>query len=102
MTTVGRRRAVQAALLAAVLSLALAGDASACPVCYGEADGSMIDGAKLSVAFLGALVYGVLGGGAALVVAARRRAGRLGATADPRHGMRLVPDDDPATGDDEA
>lgn len=72
----GRTIGLLAAGFCVALLLAAAGDASACPVCYGDAAGSVIDGAKLSVAFLGALVYGVLGGGVALVVAARRRAGR--------------------------
>lgn len=85
----GRRIGLLAAGFCLALLLGAAGNASACPVCYGDAAGSVIDGAKLSVAFLGALVYGVLGGGVALVVAVRRRA----AKDDPRHRLRLVPDE---------
>jgi hypothetical protein len=50
------------------------GEASACPVCYGGAEGDVIEGAKLSVFFMGGLVYTVMIGGVVMVVAARRRA----------------------------
>lgn len=66
----------------------LAAPAFACPVCYGEAEGAVIDGAKLSVLFLGALVYLLIGGGVALAVVAHRRAVK---NLDPRRGMRLSP-----------
>lgn len=69
------RRAVLALAFVAAL-LAGAGDASACPVCYGQAEGKMIDGAKLSVFFMGGLVYSVMGGGVALAFVAARRARR--------------------------
>lgn len=59
----------------ALAALALAAEASACPVCYGGAEGDVIEGAKLSVLFMGALVYAVMGGGVAMVVVARRRKG---------------------------
>ena len=62
--------------------------AFACPVCYGGASGSMIDGAKLSVIFLGALVYLVIGGGVAMFVVLRRRAIK---NQDPRRGLHAVP-----------
>ena len=38
----------------------------------------MIDGAKASIAFMGILVYAVMGGGVAMVVVSRRRALRGG------------------------
>lgn len=60
----------------------------ACPVCYGEADNSVIDGAKLSVIFLGALVYVLIGGGIALAVVAHRRAVK---NLDPHRGLHLLP-----------
>lgn len=63
-----------AGVCVALLALVLAGEASACPVCYGAAEGEVIEGAKLSVIFMGALVYAVMGGGVAMVVVARRRA----------------------------
>lgn len=71
-----------------VLALILAAPAHACPVCYGEADNSVIDGAKLSVLFLGALVYLVIGGGVGVVFALRRRVRK---NLDSRRGLHLVP-----------
>jgi hypothetical protein len=82
----GRRHlavAVGALALAALWAL----PALACPVCYGEAEGGVIDGTRMSVAFLGGLVYLVLFGGVGMVLVARRRALRSG---DPRHGLHLV------------
>lgn len=72
---------------AAAVALAAAPEALACPVCYGGADNGIIDGAKLSVMFLGGLVYAVIGGGVAFFYALRRHVRRL---ADPRHGLRVV------------
>lgn len=71
----------------AVLALAWAAPAFACPVCYGEASGEVIDGTRWSIAFLGGLVYLVLFGGAGMVLVARRRAL---AHSDPHHGLHLV------------
>jgi len=62
-----------AGVCVALVALVWAGEASACPVCYGGAEGEVIEGAKLSVIFMGALVYAVMGGGVAMVVVARRR-----------------------------
>ena len=76
-----------ARLAAAALAAAWAAPALACPVCYGEASGGVIDGTKLSVAFLGGLVYLLLFGGVGMAVLVRRRAVRL---SDPHHGLRLV------------
>ena len=91
-------KARKLALALAAASCLAAGAAAACPVCYGDAAGEVIEGTKMSVAFLGSLVYLVLGGGAGMVFAVRRRARR---TLDPHHGMKLVKDDsgraEPAT-----
>lgn len=87
-TTVRSRAArIAAALAALALALALAGDAAACPACFGETDDQMADGARWSIAFLGALVYLLIGGGLAMVLVLRRRVRRL---QDPRRGLRLV------------
>ncbi len=77
-------------MLAAVALVAFlqAVPAAACPVCYGEASGDMIDGAKLSVLFLGGLVYLVIGGGAGAVIALRRRVRK---NLDARRGLHLMP-----------
>ena len=80
--------AVAAMVGVVVLTLVLAAPAYACPVCYGAADNSVIDGAKLSVLFLGALVYVVIGGGVGLVLALRRRVRK---NLDSRRGLTLVP-----------
>lgn len=86
------RASLHAALLAAVLLGAVALPAAACPVCYGEAEGEVIAGTKWSVAFLGALVYGLLGGAGALVLVQRRRVRRdAERSADPHRGLHLVP-----------
>ena len=69
-------------LVVLALLAASAGPAAACPVCYGNAEGQVIDGAKASVAFMGILVYAVMGGGVAMVVVSRRRA--LRGDDDPR------------------
>lgn len=79
------RRAPVAAAVA--VAAGWAAPALACPVCYGEASGGVIDGTKLSVAFLGGLVYLLLFGGVGMAVMVRRRALR---TMDPRHGLRLI------------
>lgn len=81
------RARAAAALAVAAVALAVAPEAFACPVCYGGADNSMIDGAKLSVMFMGGLVYAVIGGGVALFLGLRRRVRRL---ADPRHGLHVI------------
>lgn len=83
------RRSVAASVGSLLVSwLLVAQPALACPVCYGQAESSVIDGAKLSVIFLGALVYLLIGGGIALAVVAHRRAVRR---TDVRRGLRLLP-----------
>jgi hypothetical protein len=67
---------------ALILAVLWAAPAAACPVCYGEASGGVIDGTKLSVAFLGSLVYLVLFAGVGMVFMVRRRALKLNPPAD--------------------
>ncbi len=79
--------------LAAILTAP--GAAWACPVCYGAADNAMIDGAKASVLFMGALVYCLLGVVVAVVFALRRRVRKLadagsGGHPDLHRGLELV------------
>lgn len=88
------------ALLAIVacLALAVALPAAGCPVCYGEAEGDIISGTKWSVAFLGGLVYLLLGGVGGLVLVQRKRLQRMNdLSADPHHGLHLVDTQSPAT-----
>jgi len=77
LCTVRTARTAVLVALAVALLVALALPAAACPVCYGEAEGEMIQGTQWSVAFLGLLVYGLLGGVGALVLVQRRRLQRL-------------------------
>lgn len=84
------KRLLHTLRLAAVWAVAVtaASDvARACPVCYGAADNAMIDGAKASVLFMGALVYCLLGAAVAAVFFIRRHARKL---ADPHRGLELV------------
>ncbi|MDX1630390.1 MAG: hypothetical protein R3234_00875 [Thermoanaerobaculia bacterium] len=62
-------------ILASAALLLLPELARACAVCYGSAEGEMIDGARASVLFLLGLTYLLLGGGIGLVFVARRRTG---------------------------
>ena len=80
-----RRVAALALLLGVVAILVGAGDAQACAVCWGNVDSPIIDGVKASIAFMGALVYLVLGGGAVAMVVIRRKAlaGAAGEAAPP-------------------
>lgn len=83
-----KRTRIAAALAAlAVALLVFAGDAAACPACFSDTDDPVSDGARWSIAFLGALVYLLIGGGLAMVLVLRRRVRRL---QDPRRGLRLV------------
>ena len=74
-------------LVTAACSLLVGAEALGCPVCYGEAEGTMIDGTRWSVAFLGGLVYTLFLGAGGVVFALRKRVERL---QDPRHGLRLA------------
>lgn len=87
-------RPALAVLLALLGGATLAATAGACPVCYGEADSSVLDGARWAVVFLGALVYALMGGGVAMVVMSRRRLRRRG---EPAAGTEPGPCSD-ATG----
>jgi len=78
---------IRVAAFAVVALLAGAGEVLACAVCYGEAQGDVISGAKLSIVFLGALVYVVIGGGVGVLFALRRRVRR---NLDPHRGLRLI------------
>lgn len=59
--------------------LATVGHLLACSVCWGNAQDPVIHGTKLSIIFLLALTYLLLGGGAGLMMVLRRRARRAGA-----------------------
>lgn len=63
-------RRAAAATAAALLAPAAA---HACAVCYGQAEAPVLDATRLSIVFLLALTYLLLGGGIALFVALRRR-----------------------------
>lgn len=87
--TIPQRTALLAALVLVTVAVAL--PALGCPVCYGEAEGEIITGTKWSVAFLGALVYLLLGGVGGLVLVQRKRLRRMAdEAADPHRGLKLV------------
>lgn len=91
MRTRDKRTARRGGLLAALaLAAAWAAPALACPVCYGDASSPVLDGTKISIAFLGSLVYLLLFGGVGMAVMVRRRALK---TMDARHGLRLIEGD---------
>lgn len=93
MKTTRTLRSFPAAVVLLVLAVALlvAPHASACPVCYGETDSGILDGARLSVLFMGLLTYGLIGGGLGIFLALRRRVRRLQEQEqDPRKGLYLV------------
>ena len=77
-------------LWAAILGSWLPAVAWACPVCYGEAEGGVVDGARMAIVFMAVLVYALIGGGIGMVIALRRRARRLQKERDPRRGLHLV------------
>lgn len=84
-----RRLTLIAVLVCVTAAVAL--PAAGCPVCYGEAEGGVITGTKWSVAFLGALVYLLLGGAGGLVLVQRRRLRRMADEADdPHRGLKLL------------
>jgi hypothetical protein len=86
-----RARLRKVLVLAVWCAWALPPAAAACPACFGEAESPVLDGARLSVIFLGALVYGLGAAGVALVLALRRKVRRqTGASHEDRHGLHLV------------
>jgi len=52
-------------------------DVLACSVCWGAAQDPVVHGTKLSIVFLLALTYLLLGGGVGMVLMVRRRARKL-------------------------
>lgn len=81
VTPAARRLAARAAAAAALATAVLPAVAQACAVCYGNADGRMIDGTRLSVIFLLGLTYLLLGGGVGLFLLSRRHHRKLSAAA---------------------
>lgn len=83
-----------ALVLLASLALSWAPLAAACPVCFGEAEAPVLDGARLAVIFMGVLVYLVLMGAALMVWVIRRKVRKdreaEDRTQDPRHGLHLI------------
>lgn len=67
------RRIRLCALTLATAALLKAGEALACPVCYGSSDDEVVRGAELSVLFMVGLTYALLVGGGVLAVVVYRR-----------------------------
>lgn len=66
----------------AVLAVALAGQAGACPVCYGDSDAPVIKGAQISVLFMALVTYFLIGGGVVAGVLLHRRARKMQTSGD--------------------
>lgn len=78
-------------VVAVLLHLVFAVSAGACPVCFGEAEAPVLDGARWSVVFLGVLVYLVLAGAGVVFWLVRRKALReQQMQRDPHRGLHLV------------
>jgi hypothetical protein len=71
-----RRLAAVAATAVAVMTFG-SSDVFACPVCFGAAESSMIDGAKLGVLVLLVITLAVQGGFVGFFLYLRRRAKRM-------------------------
>lgn len=81
-------RVVVAAIL---LHLAVTASAGACPVCFGSAEAPILDGARWSVAFMGGLVYLLLGGvGTGFWLVRRKALERQKREQDPHRGLHLI------------
>jgi hypothetical protein len=71
-----RRKMIHPLAVALVLGIFAARDAGACAVCYGEAEGSMIDAARLGVWLLFGLVLALQAAFVVFFLYLRRRAAR--------------------------
>ena len=69
-------RALRATAIAVCLSLAFAAPALACPTCYGDAEGPMIDAARLGMWLLLGVTFAIQGGFIAFFLYLRRQARR--------------------------
>ena len=58
--------------------LAVAAPSLACPVCFGESDSPIIEGAQSSMLFMIGVTYTVIGSGVAAFVVLRRRSRSIG------------------------
>ena len=63
-------------MLLALLALAGSGTALACPTCYGDAEGPMIDAARLGMWLLLGVTFAIQGGFIAFFLYLRRQARR--------------------------
>jgi len=79
----------RALALAALLALASAAPALACPTCYGDAEGPLIDGARLGMWLLLGVTFAVQGAFVAFFLYLRRQARRAQAQALDDEWSRL-------------
>ncbi len=82
-----RRRMIFLGLAAAAM-LAVAANALACAVCFGDSNDPIVKGAEASVLFMVGVTYFLLGGGVTTFFLLRRRARRL---AGPNAATTLEP-----------
>jgi hypothetical protein len=69
-------RRLRAALFVLALALVSATPALACPTCYGDAEGPLIDGARLGMWLLLGVTFAIQGGFIAFFLYLRRQARR--------------------------
>ena len=80
-----------ASTAALLVGLFTAFAAAACPVCFGEAEAPILDGARLAIVFMGALTYLLITAAGVVVWLIRRKVLRdQKRTSDPRRGLKLV------------
>ena len=72
-----RLGAVRVLRMAAVMLIGGSSSAFACPVCFGAAETSMIDGARLGVLVMLAILFAVQGGFVGFFLYLRKRAKRI-------------------------
>ena len=70
-----RRTAVW--ILTLLAMLAVAAPVLACPVCFGESDAPIVQGAEMSILFMMGVTYTLIGSGVAAFFVLRRRRRRI-------------------------
>lgn len=89
------RRCATLGLLAATVLLSSAGPALACPSCFGDAQGPLIDAARLGIWLLLAVTLCLQGAFAAFFLYLRRRAASAAGQPPDARWSRLREDGDP-------
>jgi hypothetical protein len=89
-----KHHAAAPGLLAAAVALSSAGPALACPSCFGNAQGPLIDAARLGIWLLLAVTLGLQGAFAAFFLYLRRRAASAAGQPPDERWSRPLPGGD--------